>query len=192
MNTFDKVILMLNGAATAMCGASVAADLPKWLTLVCVAVSGACIVAAPTRQVVALHRAVKQIRNAARGAAQIAIVFFVAFATTVPAASCSFFQHPSPALSCLETLGDKVLTEAIDKIYTTIDNGTLSSWTEERIILELTFAAVGIAPDVWNCAMLYVANPDHGKPPAAVGGPKKATRSTSAVIAADYLAKQKQ
>lgn len=89
-------------------------------------------------------------------------------------------------VSCLEKLGEAVVKQAIDKIYSVIDTGTAGNWTEARIIAALAAAGIDMAPEIWQCAMLFVANPPPN-PPVGVG-PKTATKAIAAAIAADYLA----
>lgn len=43
MNTFDKVILLVQGAAVALTGATILESLPKWLAITAVATNGACL-----------------------------------------------------------------------------------------------------------------------------------------------------
>jgi len=48
MTTFDKLMLFLGNAALALTGASIANDMPKWLTIAALAVAGGCTAVAPS------------------------------------------------------------------------------------------------------------------------------------------------
>lgn len=49
MTIFDKALIALGGAATSLSMASVAGDMPKWLSITCIAISGASLALARVR-----------------------------------------------------------------------------------------------------------------------------------------------
>ena len=61
MNTLDRILLGVKAAAAAGAGGAVAAGLPKWVALVCVAVNLACLAMVPSRQAAAVDRAIKDV-----------------------------------------------------------------------------------------------------------------------------------
>lgn len=64
MNTFDKVILFVQGAAVALTGTAVIGSLPKWLAITAIALNGACL-AATVRGSTVTAASLKSLRAAA-------------------------------------------------------------------------------------------------------------------------------
>ncbi len=64
MNTFDKILLFVQGGAVALTGTAVIGSLPKWLAITAIALNGACLaVTARSTQITATT--VKALRAAA-------------------------------------------------------------------------------------------------------------------------------
>ncbi len=115
-------------------------------------------------------------------------LFLVAVVFTLVTA-CAHINPTPNALKCLTSLGEAVVTDVVAKIYTIIDNGTAAGDTEAQILAALKDAGIGYAPDLWQCALLFVANPDGTAKSTTLkgAGPRVSSKSAAAAIANDYL-----
>lgn len=115
---------------------------------------------------------------------------FLAAVTFTLITACAHFKPTPGGPACLVSVGEAAANDAIAKIYTIIDNGTAAGDSEAEILAALKDAGIGYAPAVWQCAMLFVGNPDSATD-AGVStkslGPKTASKSAAAAIANDYL-----
>lgn len=116
-------------------------------------------------------------------------LFLAAVAFSFITACAHVNPTPSNGLACLATVGEAAANDAIAKIYSIIDNGTSANDTEAQILAALKDAAVAYAPDVWKCALEFVANPDSAAKADSTKSlsPTVATKSAAAAIANDFL-----
>ncbi len=115
-------------------------------------------------------------------------LFLAAVAFTFVTA-CAHVSPTPNAMTCLAALGEVVVADVVVKIYTIIDNGTAAGDTEAQILAALKDAGSAYAPALWQCAMLFVSNPDGAAKSITLkgAGPRVTTKSAAAAIANDYL-----